>query len=77
MSKSLGNVYNLRTSSSRVSVRRRLRYLYLGVHYRKQLRFSWTAMAQAEESLKRLTDFLARLEHAAGKSRRTPASQRG
>ena len=35
-----------------------LRYLYLGVHYRKQLKFSWTAMAQAEESLKRLTDFL-------------------
>ena len=39
-----------------------LRYLYLGVHYRKQLKFSWTAMAQAEESLRRLTDFLARLE---------------
>ena len=38
-----------------------LRYLYLGVHYRKQLKFSWTAMSQAEESLKRLTDFLARL----------------
>jgi len=36
--------------------------LYLGVHYRKQLKFSWTAMAQAEEALKRLTDFLARLE---------------
>jgi cysteinyl-tRNA synthetase len=39
-----------------------LRYLYLGVHYRKQLRFSWTAMAQAEEALRRLTDFLLRLE---------------
>jgi cysteinyl-tRNA synthetase len=31
------------------------------VHYRKQLKFSWTAMGQAEEALKRLTDFLARL----------------
>ena len=39
-----------------------LRYLYLGVHYRKQLKFSWAAMAQAEEALKRLTDFLARLD---------------
>ena len=28
-----------------------LRYLFLGVHYRKQLKFSWTAMAQAEEAL--------------------------
>jgi len=31
------------------------------VHYRKHLRFSWSAMEQAEESLRRLTDFLARL----------------
>jgi cysteinyl-tRNA synthetase len=64
MSKSLGNVYNLddvRTHGYRPSA---LRYLYLGVHYRKQLKFSWGAMAQAEESLKRLTDFLARLDQA-------------
>ncbi len=39
-----------------------LRYLYLGVHYRKQLRFSWKAMEQSEEALRRLMDFLARLE---------------
>jgi cysteinyl-tRNA synthetase len=31
------------------------------VHYRKQLKFSWAAMTQSEEALKRLTDFLARL----------------
>jgi cysteinyl-tRNA synthetase len=65
MSKSLGNVYNLddvRAHGYRPSA---LRYLYLGVHYRKQLKFSWAAMAQAEESLKRLTDFLARLDQAA------------
>jgi cysteinyl-tRNA synthetase len=36
--------------------------LYLGVHYRKQLRFSWKAMALAEEALKRLMAFLARLD---------------
>jgi cysteinyl-tRNA synthetase len=35
----------------------------LGVHYRKQLKFSWAVLAQAEEALKRLTDFLARLDH--------------
>ena len=54
--------FNLRTSSSRGFRPSALRYLYLGVHYRKQLKFSWTAMAQAEEALKRLTDFLARLD---------------
>ena len=62
MSKSLGNVYNLEDIARHGFRPSALRYLYLGVHYRKQLKFSWTAMAQAEESLKRLTDFLARLE---------------
>jgi cysteinyl-tRNA synthetase len=61
MSKSLGNVYNLKDIVEHGFRPSALRYLYLGVHYRKQLKFSWTAMAQAEESLKRLTDFLARL----------------
>jgi cysteinyl-tRNA synthetase len=62
MSKSLGNVYNLQDVVDQGFRPSALRFLYLGVHYRKQLRFSWTAMAQAEEALKRLTDFLARLE---------------
>ena len=63
MSKSLGNVFNLEDIAARGFRPSALRYLYLGVHYRKQLKFSWTAMAQAEEALKRLTDFLARLDH--------------
>ena len=62
MSKSLGNVYNLEDIEARGFRPSTLRYLYLGVHYRKQLKFSWGAMAQAEEALKRLTDFLSRLE---------------
>jgi cysteinyl-tRNA synthetase len=62
MSKSLGNVYNLQDIVDRGFRPSALRYLYLGVHYRKQLRFSWAAMAQAEEALRRLTDFLARLD---------------
>ena len=64
MSKSLGNVYNLEDIVAQGFRPSALRYLYLGVHYRKQLRFSWTAMAQAEEALKRITDFLARLDTA-------------
>src|SRR4029453_9173894 len=62
MSKSLGNVYNLEDVVEQGFRPSTLRYLYLGTHYRKQLRFSWTAMQQDEEALKRLTDFLARLE---------------
>jgi cysteinyl-tRNA synthetase len=62
MSKSLGNVYNLQDIVEHGFRPSALRYLFLGVHYRKQLKFSWTAMGQAEEALKRLTDFLARLD---------------
>src|SRR6187401_352614 len=66
MSKSLGNVYNLEDVVAQGFRPSALRYLYLGTHYRKQLKFSWSAMAQAEESLKRLTDFLARLDTLPG-----------
>lgn len=61
MSKSLGNVYNLEDIAAQDFRPSTLRYLYLKTHYRKQLKFSWSAMRDAEEALKRLTDFLARL----------------
>jgi len=63
MSKSLGNVYNLDDLEARGFRPSALRYLYLITHYRKQLKFSWAVLGQAEEALKRLTDFLARLDH--------------
>src|ERR671913_2046866 len=62
MSKSIGNVFNLADIVERGFRPSALRYLYLGTHYRKQLKFSWTAMRQAEEALKRITDLLARVE---------------
>jgi cysteinyl-tRNA synthetase len=61
MSKSLGNVYNLEDVAAQGFRASTLRYLYLGTHYRKQLKFSWAQMRTAEEALRRLTDFLARL----------------
>jgi cysteinyl-tRNA synthetase len=66
MSKSLGNVYNLEDVVAHGFRPSALRYLYLQTHYRKQLKFSWSVMAQAEEALKRLTDFLARLDALPG-----------
>jgi len=74
MSKSLGNVFNLQDIVDRGFRPSALRYLYLNVHYRKQLKFSWTAMAQSEEALRRLTDFLARLESLPARGRNPQVS---
>ena len=62
MSKSLGNVFNVRDVVERGYRASALRYLLLSTHYRKQLKFSWDTLGQAEESLRRLADFLARLD---------------
>jgi cysteinyl-tRNA synthetase len=62
MSKSLGNVFTVRDVLDEGYRASALRYLLLSVHYRKQLRFSWTSLQQAEEAVRRLTDFLARLD---------------
>jgi cysteinyl-tRNA synthetase len=62
MSKSLGNTFTLPDVIARGHRPSALRYLLLSSHYRKQLNFTWTGMEQAEEALRRLTDFLDRLE---------------
>jgi len=62
MSKSLGNVFTVRDILDQGYRASALRYLLLSVSYRKQLRFSWTSLQQAEEAVRRLMDFLARLD---------------
>jgi cysteinyl-tRNA synthetase len=62
MSKSLGNVYTVKDVLAQGYRPSALRYQLLSVHYRKQLKFSWTSLGQCEEALKRLMDFLARLD---------------
>jgi cysteinyl-tRNA synthetase len=62
MSKSLGNVFNVKDVLDRGFRASTLRYLLLSSHYRKQLRFSWEILQQAEEAVRRLADFLARLD---------------
>jgi cysteinyl-tRNA synthetase len=64
MSKSLGNVYTLPDIVERGHRASAVRYLLLSAHYRKQLNFTWAGMDQAEESLRRLVDFLARVDEA-------------
>ena len=62
MSKSLGNVHTIPDVIARGHRASALRYLLLSSHYRKQLNFTWVGMDQAEESLRRIVDCLARLE---------------
>jgi len=66
MSKSIGNVYSLPDILAKGYRASALRYLLLSSHYRKQLNFTWAGMDQAEESLRRIVDLLARLESATG-----------
>jgi cysteinyl-tRNA synthetase len=62
MSKSVGNVFTVKDVVERGFRPSALRYLLLSSHYRKQLKFSWASLAQAEEAVRRLSDFLARLD---------------
>jgi cysteinyl-tRNA synthetase len=61
MSKSLGNTYTVPDVVAKGHRPSALRYLLLSAHYRKQLNFTWASLAAAEESLRRLTDCLARV----------------
>src|SRR5438093_8542790 len=62
MSKSLGNTYTIPDVVAKGFRPSAVRYLLLSAHYRKQLNFTWESLAANEESLRRLTDFLARLD---------------
>jgi cysteinyl-tRNA synthetase len=62
MSKSLGNTYTIPDLVAKGYRPSAVRYLLLSVHYRKQLNFTWASLTQAEESLRRLVDFLTRVE---------------
>jgi cysteinyl-tRNA synthetase len=66
MSKSLGNVFNVPDLVKQGFRPSALRYLYISTHYRKQLKFSWASLQQAEEAVQRLVDFLARLDSIRG-----------
>jgi cysteinyl-tRNA synthetase len=65
MSKSLGNVFNVPDIQAKGYRASTLRYLLLSTHYRKQLKFSWHALDQAEEAVRRLADFVERLDRVA------------
>jgi cysteinyl-tRNA synthetase len=69
MSKSVGNVYTVPDVMAKGYRPSALRYLLLSSHYRKQLNFTWTGVEQAEEALRRIVDFLAKLDEMTGDAR--------
>ena len=76
MSKSLGNVYTVPDVVAKGYRPSALRYLLLSSHYRKQLNFTWAGMEQAEESLRRIVDFLAKLDDMTGDGRNAELDER-
>ena len=76
MSKSLGNVFSVRDVLDRGHSPSALRYVLISTHYRKQLRFTWGSLVQAEEALTRLMDFLARLDAIAAAGEHAAITER-
>ena len=66
MSKSVGNVHTVQDVLDKGFRLSALRYILLSGYYRKQLNFTWTGLEQAEEALRRITDFLGRVETLTG-----------
>ena len=64
MSKSLGNQYTLEDLLERGVDPRALRYLFLSVHYRQKLNFTFDSLEAAGAALKRLDELRFRVEHA-------------
>lgn len=62
MSKSLGNVLNLRDLLKEGYDPMVIRYLLLSTHYRKLLKFSFESLERSKQALKRITDFIFALK---------------
>jgi cysteinyl-tRNA synthetase len=62
MSKSLGNFYTIPDVLNRGYSGREIRYALMRVNYRVPLNFTWEGMEEARESLKRIDDWLERLQ---------------
>jgi cysteinyl-tRNA synthetase len=65
MSKSLGNQYCLDQLFERCVSPRALRYLFLSVHYRQRLNFTFESAEQSSAALRRIDEMLARVREAA------------
>ena len=62
MSKSLGNFYTLRDLLAKGYTGREVRYMLLATHYRTQLNFTFEGLDAARQSLRRIDDFVFRVQ---------------
>jgi len=67
MAKSLRNFYTVRDLLEKGYDPMAIRYLLLSTHYRQQLNFTFQSLEAAENTIKRLQNFMERLEEADGK----------
>jgi cysteinyl-tRNA synthetase len=72
MSKSLGNQYTLKDLLDRGYSARAIRYLFLSVHYRQKLNFTFDSLEAAAGALRRVDEMRFRLQHAEEKGEPTP-----
>jgi len=66
MSKSLGNFYTLRDLLQKGYTGKEVRLLLLGTHYRTQLNFTMEGLDASRATLRRLEDFVDRLQEVKG-----------
>ncbi|OGC48985.1 hypothetical protein A3A69_01810 [candidate division WWE3 bacterium RIFCSPLOWO2_01_FULL_37_15] len=62
MGKSLGNAYTVSDVEAKSYDPLSLRYFYLSAHYRSKLNFTWEALQNAQNSLKKLYDIIGSYE---------------
>ncbi|MFL6293307.1 MAG: cysteine--tRNA ligase [Thermoanaerobaculia bacterium] len=73
MSKSLGNQYSLKDLLDRGYSPRAVRYLFLSVHYRQKINFTFESLEAAAGALRRIDEMRFRLGHAAEAGDPSPA----
>ncbi|HVG06302.1 MAG TPA: cysteine--tRNA ligase [Thermoanaerobaculia bacterium] len=73
MSKSLGNQYTLKDLLERGYSLRAVRYLFLSVHYRQKINFTFESLDGAAGALRRIDEMRFRLGHAAEAGEPDPA----
>ncbi|HYG65123.1 MAG TPA: cysteine--tRNA ligase [Thermoanaerobaculia bacterium] len=74
MSKSLGNQYTLPELISRGYAPRAIRYLFLSVHYRQKLNFTFDSLEGAAGALRRVDEMRFRLSHSVEKGDPDPGT---
>ena len=72
MSKSLGNFFTLRDLLDKGFTGRELRYALIQVNYRLPLNFTFDGLNQARQSLRRIDEWLRRLQEIAGNAAPDP-----